>query len=297
MSAYQTVLQSIIAQIEQGAGAYVMPWHATAAPFSLPVNVTTDVHYRGLNVLALWHSTQTHGFTSGGWATYKQWAAIGAQVRRGERGTACIKWKDISRSSEGADAAPRFAPLGFVLFNADQVDGWQVAEPAHTPNLVEARAAADAIIAAAGVPVVHTGQRAFYRPSTDSVVLPEQWRFRNTDAGDATTAYYSTALHEIIHATATAARCNREFATRYGVDIEARALEELVAELGAAFCCARLGLMNTPRTDHAPYVESWLKRLKSNPHALTQAASLAQAATDWLLNRLPAPSAITQLAA
>ncbi len=294
MSVYQSVLASIVADIERGAAAYVMPWHATANPFSLPENPTTGDHYRGLNILALWQATEKRRYSTSQWATYKQWASIGAQVRKGERGTPCIKWKDISRADDKAsanDTPQRFVPLGFTLFNADQVDGYQPPDVDRTPDSVEVHAAADIVIAAAGVPISHAGQQAFYRPSTDSIVLPERWRFRATEAGDATAGYYSTVLHELIHSTQTAARCNRDFASRYSVDLEVRALEELVAELGAAFCCARLAITNRPRPDHAAYIESWLTVLTANPHALTRAASLAQAATDWLLNRLPAPSA------
>jgi len=290
MSVYHSVLASIIADIENGAATYAMPWHASAAPFSLPVNATTGAPYRGLNILALWRATKNRDYSAATWATYKQWASLGAQVRRGERGTPCVKWKDLPRAENSSEEATRFIPLGFTVFNVDQVDGYQPADTVRTPNVVEAHAAADTILVASGVPIVHAGQQACYRPRDDRIVLPEQWRFRATEAGTATTGYYATALHELIHATGAKTRCDRDFAQRYTIDLGARALEELVAELGAAFCCARLGITNTPRTDHAGYVESWLKALKSQPNALTRAASLAQQATDWLLNRLPAPA-------
>lgn len=289
MSVYQTVLASIVADIERGADTYQMPWHATAAPFVLPTNVTTGDAYRGLNVLALWTATHKRTYSTSSWATYRQWASIGAQVRKGERGTACVKWKQLPDQAESGEL--RRVPLGFIVFNADQVDGYAAPNVERTPNGVETYGAADMIIAGSGIAIEHSGQRAFYRPSTDTVVLPEQWRFRATDAGSATTAYYATALHELTHATGAKHRLDRDTLTRYGADLAVRAAEELIAELGAAFCCARLGLTNTPRTDHAPYVASWLVHLKSQPNALSKAASRAQAATDWLLNRLPAPVA------
>ena len=58
--------------------------------------------------------------------------------------------------------------------------------------------------------------------------------------------------------------------------------EELVAEIGAAFLCADLGLANIPRPDHAAYIASWLKILKDDPRAILTAAAKAQQAVDYL---------------
>ena len=65
----------------------------------------------------------------------------------------------------------------------------------------------------------------------------------------------------------------------------AYAAEELIAELGAAFTCAHLGLSTEPREDHAQYLESWLRVLKADSRAIFTAASKAQQATDWLIAR------------
>ncbi|SKA40587.1 Antirestriction protein ArdC [Enhydrobacter aerosaccus] len=291
MSVYQDVTAAILAAIETGAGEFQMPWHASAAKFGMPTNATTGVAYRGLNVLLLWSAVDKRRFSTGSWATYKQWAALGAQVRKGEHGTACVKWKDIA-AGDGDDEAKRFIPLGFTVFNADQVDGYTSPSVPTKPNEVEAIAAADAIATASGVPIAHRGDSAHYVPAKDEVVMPEQWRFRRTTSGTATQNYYAVLLHELCHATGAPRRCDRKFPEKFGD--EARAFEELVAELGAAFCCARLGIHNEPRPDHASYVASWLTILKANPNAFTAAASAAQRASDWLMNRLSAPQ---QLAA
>lgn len=57
-----------------------------------PINPTTTKHYGGGNVLTLLSAALDAGYVSGEWATYKQWVAAGVQVRKGERGTACIWW-------------------------------------------------------------------------------------------------------------------------------------------------------------------------------------------------------------
>jgi antirestriction protein ArdC len=96
-------------------------------------------------------------------------------------------------------------------------------------------------------------------------------------------SYYSTLAHEHTHWTASAARCDRELGKRFGDN--AYAAEELIAELGAAFTCAHLGLSTEPREDHAQYLASWLKVLKADTRAIFTAASKAQQAADWLTHR------------
>jgi antirestriction protein ArdC len=96
-------------------------------------------------------------------------------------------------------------------------------------------------------------------------------------------AYYSTLAHEHTHWTATPARCDRQLGKRFGDT--AYAAEELIAELGAAFACAHLGLSTEPREDHAQYIQSWLRVLKADNKAIFTAASKAQQAADWLIAR------------
>jgi antirestriction protein ArdC len=122
--------------------------------------------------------------------------------------------------------------------------------------------------------VRHGGNRAFYTSTGDFIQMPE---FRQFVAAD---RYYSVLAHEHVHWTGAANRCAREFGKRFGD--EAYAFEELVAELGAAFLCADLGLSNEPRRDHAAYIASWLRVLKNDKRAIFTAASKAQAAADYL---------------
>jgi antirestriction protein ArdC len=60
-------------------------------------------------------------------------------------------------------------------------------------------------------------------------------------------------------------RANRDL-SRYAKDRSERAREELVAELGASFLCADLGIVPElePRADHASYLASWLDVLSND---------------------------------
>ena len=82
------------------------------------------------------------------------------------------------------------------------------------------------------------------------------------------------------HWTSAATRCNRQLGKRFGD--QAYAMEEPVAELGAAFLCADLGITNVPREDHAQYLATWLSVLKADKKAIFTAASKASEAAGFL---------------
>lgn len=274
-SVYERITAEIIAAIERGAGEWRMPWHHDGAATHRPVNAVTAKPYRGMNVLALWAAAEGSRFPSGLWGTYRQWAELGAQVRKGERATLGVVWKTIDASdddAEGHGKARRFA-RGFYLFNVAQVDGYAAPE---TPILPErARIAhAEAFVANLGIRIERGGDHAYYRPSTDTVHMPAFERFIDAEAE------LSTRLHECAHATAAPHRLHRDLSGRFGS--EAYAMEECVADLAASFVLADLGIAHHPRPDHAAYLASWLKVLKDDPRTVFTAASKAQAVADWM---------------
>lgn len=268
---YASVTASIVKQIVAGAGEWKMPWQAIADAGE-PVNATTHKAYRGGNHLVLGMVAVGRGW-SGHWATYKQWQSVGAQVRRGEKSTYGVKWSVVEDRKTGET---KLVPFTFSVFAAEQVDGFDVPERAEldTPDRIDD---AERFFAAVGADVRHGGNRAFYKPSDDFIQLPELGQF-----GEAA-AYYATAAHEHAHWTGHASRLGRDMLSRFGS--AGYAAEELVAELSAAFTCARLGISTTPRPDHAAYLDSWLSILKADASALFTAASKAQAASDFLADR------------
>ncbi len=118
------------------------------------------------------------------------------------------------------------------------------------------------------------GDRAFYSPTRDLIQLPPAEAFTNAES------YAATKAHELIHWTGHPSRTEREFGKRFGDSAYAR--EELVAELGAAFLCAALGITPEPREDHAAYLNHWLQVLKEDKRAIFSAAAHAQRAVDYL---------------
>src|SRR4029077_15533038 len=112
-----------------------------------------------------------------------------------------------------------------------------------------------------------------------SSFVPEslcKWRYAES--------YYATLAHETTHWTAHESRLAGDLGTKR-CGSEGYAIEELVAELGAAFLCADLDLALEPREDHAAYIANWLDVLKADNRAIVTAASHAQRAADFI-NRL-----------
>ncbi|CAN0504535.1 unnamed protein product, partial [Phaeothamnion confervicola] len=135
-------------------------------------------------------------------------------------------------------------------------------------------------IAGTGARITYGGDRAYYRTSTDEIVMPDDHRFTDTATMTRSEAFYATLLHECVHFSGAEKRLNRQFGNRFGD--QAYAFEELVAELGAAFLCAELAITNTPRADHAQYLANWLAVLKQDKRALFHAAAKAAEASAYL---------------
>ncbi|MCW2247857.1 antirestriction protein ArdC [Azospirillum fermentarium] len=281
---YTRITETIIAAIEAGAGDFRMPWHG-AGDMSRPMNIISGKPYRGINTLALWAAGQEKGFASPVWGTYKQWQDKGAQVRKGEKSSLVVFWKiSEAASSEEQDnegeeqqGKARILARAYYVFNAAQVEGWEApALPVLPP--AERIAHAEAFFAGLGATIREGGTRACYIPSRDEIHIPPFAAFRDA------VAYYTTLAHEATHWTAHPTRCASDLKGRFGS--ESYAAEELVAELGAAYLCADLGLASEPRPDHAAYIASWLKVLRNDSRAIFTAAARAQAAADWMHGRL-----------
>jgi antirestriction protein ArdC len=279
---HQHITDKIIAAIERGAGEFRLPWHRSAGSIMRPVNIASKKAYRGVNILTLWATADEKGYGSGVWGTYRQWGEAGAQVRTGEKSAYIVFYKEITvaNESDSDETDTRFFARATPVFAAEQVEGW-TAPVIDTPaTIITPIEQAESLVAATGASITYSGSRAFYRPSTDSIQLPPREAFIGTPTSTPAEAFYSTVLHELCHYTSHESRCNRQLGKRFGDD--AYAMEELVAELGAAFLCANLGITDEPRADHAQYLASWLTAMKDDKKAIFTAASKASEAAAFL---------------
>jgi antirestriction protein ArdC len=277
------ITNQLIASIESNPGEFSLPWRRTGGALHLPVNALTGNRYNGINILSLWVAAQARGYAMPIWGTYRQWAEKGAQVRKGEKSSLVVFYREFETDPDPEDehdtGKRRMARASFV-FNADQVDGFDRPDAPATLGPIERLANADRVVSATGANIRHGGDRAYYTPSSDHIQMPDEGLFAGTETMTRTEGYYATLVHELVHWSGVKHRLDRDMGKRFGDD--AYAAEELVAEIGAAFLCAELGITQSVRPDHAQYLANWLKLLKDDSKAIFAAAARASEAAAFL---------------
>ena len=282
---HDEVTARIIAELEAGRLPWVQPWGRTdtTGP-GLPRNALTGRNYSGVNVLILWGAIIEHGFPTQSWLTFRQAQEAGGCVMKGEHGVTVVysdrftpetEKERARRDGDEARAVPFLKR--FTVFNVAQCEGLRAGLASDPAPLLDREIVpvAEDVIAASGVDFRIGGSQAFYAPDPDFVQVPPQPAFFEQ------INYYRTCLHELTHATGHPKRLGRDLKNAFGSKDYAR--EELIAEMGAAFLCAALGIAPTVR--HADYIGSWLEVLREDSRAIFRAASAATKAADWLLTR------------
>lgn len=282
------ITNKLIAAIEADPGKPSMPWRRASGPLFMPVNALTKNPYNGINIVSLWVAAECLGYTAPVWATYRQWSELGAQVRKGEKSSLVIFYKEYESEPDpdnaDNDGKRRVARASYV-FNASQVDGYTLPDAPKPLGPIERLQAVDGFIAATGARIEHGGDRAYYRPSTDHIQMPDEGLFRGTDTMTRSEGYYAVVAHELTHWSGAKHRLARDMGKRFGD--AAYAAEELVAEVASAFLCAELGITQDCRADHAQYLAHWLKLLEDDSRAIFTAAAKASEAVAYLKGLQP----------
>lgn len=283
---HEVVAQRLIEQLKQGTAPWQRPWEPGAPNAFIPMNPSTGKRYKGVNALAL----MAKDYRDPRWMTYKQAEEANAQVRRGEKGSAIHYWKfteqQIKTNEQGmpmldADGNPLRIEIRLerprvfyaTVFNAEQMDGLPArTHKEHTWNAIER---AENILNASGAVMLHgENNRAFYKPSTDTIHLPDKSLFLSADK------YYATALHELSHWTGHSSRMDRDLIHPFGS--EGYAKEELRAEIASMILGDELGIGHDPG-QHASYVGCWIKVLRDDPLELFRAAAEAEKIQDFIV--------------
>jgi antirestriction protein ArdC len=287
---YSRITNHIIAELEKGVRPWHKPWKEAAGRISRPLRHNGE-SYSGINVVTLWMDAEFRGFRSPFWMTFNQAKDLGGFVKKGEHGAPVVYASRFTKkeTDESGEEVERNIPFmkEYVVFNADQIKGL----PLYFYELSEAVQGlpakrieqAEQFFANTKADIRVGGSRAFYTPVADFIQMP---RFESFDDGE---SHAATLAHELTHWTSHASRLAREFGSkRWGDD--GYAIEELVAELAAAFLCADLAITPEVRDDHASYIGNWLTRLKSDKRAIFTAASHASKAVEYLHSLQPKPA-------
>ena len=271
MNIYQAVTDRIIAQLENG----VIPWRKTWRG-SEPINYVSRKAYRGINLLLLPYG--------GEWLTFKQAKDAGGNVKKGEKSSIIVFYKQIEKENAETGKTERFPILQYSnVFHISQCEGIESKlEPIVSDDIQTIDAAQsifDGYISRSGVALksVEGNNEAFYRPSTDSITLPIIGQFETANE------YYNTAFHEAAHSTGHKSRLNRLTETAaFGSGDYSR--EELTAEISASMVMSIAGI-EQPNTfeNSVAYINSWIKKLREDTKAIVTASGKAQKATDLIL--------------
>ncbi len=287
---YTRVTDKIVAELELGIRPWTKPWTdgLAASRITLPMRHNGEP-YRGINVLLLWSEAIDRGYSSAHWMTYRQAVELGGQVRKGERGSTVVYANNLSVKLIDNDGKigerDVYLLRAYTVFNTEQIEGLpaRFAQSLEPPGEKMALiGAAERFFEATSATFRHGGNEAYYAEGIDAIQLPHPEAFKDAES------YAATKAHELTHWTKHSSRLCRDFGRKHFGD-EGYAREELVAELGAAFLCATLGITLTPREDHTAYIGHWLKALRGDSRAIFSAAAHAQRAVDFLHGLQPVP--------
>lgn len=287
-----SVYEIITARIIRSMSAGKIPWQRTWRVKD-PANAISGKCYRGINAMLLWEPAAD--YDSRWFVTARQAEQLGGCVNKYElsNGHIVTFWKNQAPSLFDADDS--VAPAGrsilryYTVYNVRQCEGISLPDrcvdypsvdvaPLPVPlNVFSDYVVRENIRLKKGKPC--------YSPSKDFIMMPPLADFVSAEA------FYSTAFHEAIHSTGhlnRLARFKPGVPLRFGNEVYSK--EELVAEIGAAFLCARTGVERPATFENSiAYLQSWTAALNNDPRMVVFASSSAQKAADYILPPTDSP--------
>ncbi len=271
MDLYQEITNRIIAQMEEGSIPWHKPWRSEKA-----ISRTTGKSYSLLNQMLLGRP--------GEYLTFKQCQQEGGTIRKGEKASMVVFWKWLEQEDKETGEKKKIPFLRYYsVFHIDQCEGLTPKHENVKSGTAEPDATANDIIndylSCSGVTMRHEkGDRAYYQPTTDTVVIPDRRQFAET------AEFYSTIFHELTHSTGHETRLNRLDKTAF-FGTESYSKEELIAEIGAAALVNHCGIETSSSfRNSAAYLQNWLQVLKNDKRFIVSAAGKAEKAVQFILN-------------
>lgn len=289
---YQIITDQILDLLNKGIVPWRKPWNCSGESYmTRPMNLISKKPYRGINVFIL----AAAGYNSPYWLTYKQAQEAGGNVRQGEKSTLIVFWKFLQVEDENNPDRTKKVPMlrYYRVFNVEQCEGisyptawnanddpyyWLYDVPVHTNTIPACDKIMDGYTDCP--PITYGGNRAYYSPGDDRMQIPNRIDFTNVED------FYCTVFHEMIHSTGHVSRLGRLEKRKnkmaafgsydYGV-------EELVAEMGAAFLCGEGNILPSVISNAAAYIDGWRRTIREDRKMVVTAAGAAERAVNYIL--------------
>jgi len=271
----KVVTDQILKQLEEGIIPWRRPWQAC-----WPTSYTTNKEYLGINLFLL----QSH-YESTYWLTFRQAQKMGGSIKAGEHGRPIVfvdrfVKEEIDKEGNKTHSLVRFLKY-YSVFNWEQTKGIPEKRPVERDN--QQIQSAEDLLGLRSPVIKLDPHQCYYLREDDALHLPSLERFASSED------YYSAAFHELTHWTGGSPRLARFGILHYHFGEDVRSLEELIAEMGAAYLCQLAGLDSSETLrNSAAYVQSWLRPLQDNPRWVLQASRQAREAMEFVLTgKLP----------
>lgn len=268
---YDEIAKEFIESIEKtDQGNYKMPWQKNdEISIEMPKNHKTNINYSGINMFVLFQACLKNKYKTGRFLTMLQCNSLNGRVIKGSKSTRCIRFLDVKKVEEHPED-PELKNIKFYkglkkfyVFNVDQT----TLEAPPVQEIPEKDK--KEFFKKFEIFVDHAGDSACSLRDKDTILMPDYSLFSSSDA------YYSVLAHELIHLSGNKNRLNR---CKKNTN-----KEELIAEIGAAFLCANVGIKSNMREKHIPYVQSWIKNIQEKSNFLIDAIKQAETACNYLL--------------
>jgi len=279
---YQIITNRIIEQLAQK----IVPWRKPWTDAGYPQNLITKLPYRGINTWLL----ASLGYNQNYFLTLRQAEAVGATIKKGEKGHLVTFWKrqerqQASNNNDQQDDSikkPASVLRYYIVFNIEQCENIPETLEIPTIELVHSPIAlCDEIVAGMRQcpDIIHGKGMACYNPQTDKIHMPKQGSFVSSES------YYCTLFHELIHSTGHQSRLNRlEITDPIKFGSEKYSIEELTAEIGACYLNSAAGIIDKEFDQSLAYIKSWIEALRNDKRMIIYASARAQKAVDFILN-------------
>lgn len=266
---FKLVTDRIIGELEKG----FLPWKKNWVEVEIPSNIITLKPYRGTNIILL----TSLGYEENYFISYNQIKEMGFEIKEGEQACPVIYWKYFVEVASKKKPELRY----YSAYHISQIEDFPEDKiPVKVKRaIIPVQAFGDLFLNMPNKPEIkHEGDKPFYSTEHDCINMPLVEQFESPEM------YFEYFFKVLIHATGHPDRLDRkEMMDGNDKKDQYNSTEELIAEIGAGFLMALIGLDNTALVDEDS-IQGWLSKLRKDDKCFVYACIRAQKAVDFILN-------------